>query len=181
MKLGTQHKTLLAGATAFIACTALAIAFYPHYDFWGQFFSELGVWRASKLSAFFFNSGLALTALFLAVFFFSLKNKGLLRTTTRFLGAASAFALIGVAVFSLDSSTELHYFFALAFFAAFGLALACLFLQKALEEKAGKALTALFAGAALSAAMLAASLQPWAQKATVAFYGACLLALAFKE
>ncbi len=91
----------------FILTTTISIYSYEGYKFFEQNFSDLGVGNG----AIFFNYGLMLTAIFLAIyFFFSFKDKKIL-----FISLISSIGLFLVGFFPLTFSFE-HYISAGIFF-----------------------------------------------------------------
>lgn len=97
----------LLAFVSFVITTIISIYFYENYDFFFQNFSDLGV----GVGAIFFNYGLMLTAILLAIYFyFSFKNKKLFA-----LALLSAIGLFGVGFFPLTFSFE-HYISAGIFF-----------------------------------------------------------------
>jgi len=102
----------LIGIIIFLLLSISSIYFYPKYDFFNQYLSDLGVGSTSLL----FNSGIIIASILLLPFIFSLyKPYSFLSQTTCFLGFASVIFFAGIAVFPLNFQS-IHSFIAGLFF-----------------------------------------------------------------
>lgn len=106
----------MLGVIAFLVLTALAVYYYPNYNYSGQFLSELGI---GEKSSFWFNSALILSGVFFTAFFSGFFKS---EKISSILGIAGSIALICLALFPF-SQPETHNIAAGAFFALTGLAI----------------------------------------------------------
>ena len=100
------------GLFIFLIFTAIAVLNYSNYNFTGQYLSELGIGPASAI---WFNTGLILTGLILAIYFlFNFKS------TEKITGTLSGLSLMGVGIFPMNIEPA-HTLTAALFFALAGI------------------------------------------------------------
>lgn len=140
-------KLVIFGCGVFVLLTLIAMVFYPGgtfsdpgtegYSFFGNFFSELGMVRThaggyKTISLILFAAALILVGIGLILFFFAFAQRWRRTRLERMLGAAgsllgvfSGLCFIGVALFPLDTSPEMHYQVVIWAFRLFPAAILC--------------------------------------------------------
>ena len=128
-------STIIA-SLQFIIITSFAAIFYPGgYDYFGYYFSDLGAvvarnGESNLVSSSLFFIALTSTGLLMIPFWLilpSLFKKSTIERVMSILGSIFGLIavplLIGVAIYPMDTQSDLHNFFARCFFLAFGTAI----------------------------------------------------------
>ena len=168
-----------AGAVlSFALFTFAAILSKPEFVFLRNYLSELGREGTASL---FFNTGLVLSAVFIALFFAALAKNGeknLLSLAAGFAGVICATCLAAVAAYPIQTGSP-HHLATYAFFLSASLAI----LLESAATLLNKFKLPILLGAAQVAASIALALHqtPVLQVLTIALFGAWMLVNAFSK
>lgn len=180
MHYGKVARVGAAGTVlSFVFFTTAAALSKPDFAFLSDYLSELGI---SGTPALFFNAGLAITAIFMAIFFAALartEKNSLLQLAACFLGIVCAAALAGAAIYS-NQVQAAHATAVYAFFSTAAFAVLLSSLASSLAKNRNYLLLALMGALeVISTALLAVHENAFLQVVTATLFGAWIVFKAF--